>query len=48
MNFKPFYQLIHLYAERKMSRQHFILNWGLLQRDMGINLNPVMTRPWCR
>jgi hypothetical protein len=36
MNYEGFYQLVRLFAEEKISRQHFILNWGLLQRDMEV------------
>jgi hypothetical protein len=33
MNWKLFLQLIRLLAEKKISREHFILDWELLQRD---------------
>jgi hypothetical protein len=35
-NYAPFFNLANLRRRGVISREHFILDWGLAQRDQGI------------
>jgi hypothetical protein len=41
-NYKPFRDLAELRDRRVISREHFILNWGLAQKDQCIT-----PQAWC-